>query len=243
VDQSPARRRRLAAARGVHAGVAAVIAISLIVQLVLLFEGGTDADSGHSEAAVAVGTRLVRFFSYFTIESNLVVLAVSVTLAARPERDGRAWRVARLDALLGIVISASAAPPAAPATSSVARSRVCRRLRSSRTRSAASGRGVSRSSSSRSSTLDPPSAMLMSTIRVNFVSGLPTPPCVRSTGSLTAERCGSLRAELARAPSFRRNMAYPLHCDNTNTVRMAQLHLFGVSNLKRKEARRLAGFL
>lgn len=88
-----------------HAVLAAVIAASLVVQLVLLFAGGADANSGDTGAVAGLGTRVVRLFSYFTIQSNLIALAVALTLAANPARDGRGWRVARLDALLGIMIT------------------------------------------------------------------------------------------------------------------------------------------
>ncbi|WP_432483662.1 Pr6Pr family membrane protein [Kineococcus esterisolvens] len=56
-------------------------------------------------AAAGTGTDLLRLFSYFTVQSNLLVLAVSATLALRPDRDGAGWRVLRLDALLGIAIT------------------------------------------------------------------------------------------------------------------------------------------
>ncbi|WP_447005636.1 Pr6Pr family membrane protein [Saccharothrix isguenensis] len=88
-----------------HAVLAAVIAAALITQLVLLFTGGADVNSGHAEAQAPLGVRLLRLFSYFTIQSNLFVLAVSLTLVLNPRRDGRGWRVARLDALLGIAIT------------------------------------------------------------------------------------------------------------------------------------------
>jgi hypothetical protein len=92
-------------ARVWYAVIALVIFVSFVIQLVLLFEGGTDANSGSSESAVPIGTRLIRLFSYFTIESNLIVLAVVITLLIRPDRDGAFWRVIRLDALLGIFIT------------------------------------------------------------------------------------------------------------------------------------------
>ncbi|WP_432505586.1 Pr6Pr family membrane protein [Kineococcus arenarius] len=47
----------------------------------------------------------MRLFSYFTIQSNVIVLAAAASLALRPDRDGPAWRVLRLDALLGITIT------------------------------------------------------------------------------------------------------------------------------------------
>lgn len=88
-----------------HGILALVILASLVLQIVLLFTGGEDANSGDSGAATGVGTGLWRLFSYFTIQSNLFVLATSAVLARRPDRDGPVWRVARLDALVGILIT------------------------------------------------------------------------------------------------------------------------------------------
>ncbi|XVS65243.1 Pr6Pr family membrane protein [Actinosynnema sp. CA-299493] len=88
-----------------HGVLAAVIAASLITQLVLIFTGGADVNSGDTATQVTLGVRLLRLFSYFTIQSNLFVLVVAITLAVNPVRDGRGWRVARLDALLGITIT------------------------------------------------------------------------------------------------------------------------------------------
>ena len=85
--------------------MALVVAASLGTQVVLLLAGGADAHTGDDQAAVAVGTRLVRLLGYFTIQSNLLVLVTSVTLALDPQRDGGTWRVLRLDALLGITIT------------------------------------------------------------------------------------------------------------------------------------------
>ncbi|KAA9153179.1 hypothetical protein FPZ12_035265 [Amycolatopsis acidicola] len=87
-----------------HGVIAVVVAGSLVVQLVLLGTGGADANSGEG-AVVSLGVRIWRLFSYFTIQSNLFVLAVCVVLAARPLFDGPVWRVVRLDALLGILIT------------------------------------------------------------------------------------------------------------------------------------------
>jgi hypothetical protein len=46
--------------------------------------------------------RIVRVFSFFTIQSNLLSGIVSAQLAIRPDRDGPIWRVVRLAALIGI---------------------------------------------------------------------------------------------------------------------------------------------
>lgn len=96
---------RAAVSRWWHGAIAAVILASLVIQLVLIFTGGADANSGDSGTAVGVWTRLWRLFSFFTIQSNLIVLAVAVGLVLRRARDGSLWRVVRLDSLLGIVIT------------------------------------------------------------------------------------------------------------------------------------------
>lgn len=85
-----------------HAALALVIAASLVVQIGLLLIHGTDVTTGAENELVSVGTRLVRLFSYFTIQSNLFVLYVALTLLVNPNRDGPVWRVLRLDALLSI---------------------------------------------------------------------------------------------------------------------------------------------
>jgi hypothetical protein len=48
---------------------------------------------------------VLRFFSYFTIESNILAAVSTGMLALRPRRDGRLFRVLRLDALFGITIT------------------------------------------------------------------------------------------------------------------------------------------
>ena len=62
-----------------------------MIQLVLIFTGGQDANSG-TNATGPVGTRLVRLFSFFTIQSNLFVLGTSIALALNLFRDGKLWR-------------------------------------------------------------------------------------------------------------------------------------------------------
>ncbi|WP_370962333.1 Pr6Pr family membrane protein [Amycolatopsis sp. cg9] len=93
------------ASRWWHGAIAAVIFASLVIQLALLFTGGADANSGQAGTSLSIGVRLWRLFSYFTIESNLFVLAVAIVLTVRPLADGRVWRVVRLDSLLGILIT------------------------------------------------------------------------------------------------------------------------------------------
>jgi hypothetical protein len=91
--------------RGWHAVLAAVVTAAFAGQLYLLAHGVTELDPAASEQGVGIAVRLGRLVSYFTIESNLLVLATAVMLVLSPDRDGRLWRVLRLDALLGIVIT------------------------------------------------------------------------------------------------------------------------------------------
>jgi hypothetical protein len=94
-----------AAARWWYVVLALVVTAAFVTQLVLLFTTGADVNTSSSGAGESIATRLIRLFSYFTIESNLIVLAAAVTLIRDPQRDGRLWRVLRLDSLLGIVIT------------------------------------------------------------------------------------------------------------------------------------------
>jgi hypothetical protein len=85
--------------------IAVVVAIALTIQIVLIFTGGQDDNSGESTANENLATRFVRLFSFFTIQSNIFVLGTSLALALNIFRDGRVWRVLRFDALLGIIIT------------------------------------------------------------------------------------------------------------------------------------------
>ena len=107
VAQTPARvaDRGAAACRGWNAVLVLVLTASMIVQIVLIAHGGTDVNSVTSEGNVGSAVRFVRLFSYFTIQSNLLVLALAVSLVLNPYRDGRFWRVVHADALLGIIVT------------------------------------------------------------------------------------------------------------------------------------------
>jgi hypothetical protein len=95
VIDSPFRARL---SRAWHGALVLGVAASLVIQIVLAVIGGGDA-------APALGTRLVRLASYFTIQSNVLVLVTAVAIVLRPDTDGRWWRVLRLDAVLGILIT------------------------------------------------------------------------------------------------------------------------------------------
>jgi hypothetical protein len=86
-----------------HGTLALIVLASLITQIVLTAtDSAPHAGPPVHETAV---TRFIRLFSYFTIQSNLLLLTATVALVRDPRRDGRVWRVIRLDALLGIVIT------------------------------------------------------------------------------------------------------------------------------------------
>jgi hypothetical protein len=75
---------------------------AVLLQLVLIIRGGRVLDET-SQPELPV--RLGRFVSYFTIQSNLLVAIVITQLARDPLRDGPAWRVVRLSAVVGIFVT------------------------------------------------------------------------------------------------------------------------------------------
>jgi hypothetical protein len=78
------------AAKAFHGTLAALLTSTLVAQCILT----------HSE-----GRSLVNTFSYFTIQSNVLVLVTSLVLAVRPTIAGPWWRVLRLAALTGITVT------------------------------------------------------------------------------------------------------------------------------------------
>jgi hypothetical protein len=87
-----------ATARVLHAAVALAATVGFLLELVRAITDGPGIAPTHAE-------RIVRLFSYFTIQSNLLVAVASWLLAWRPDRDGRVFRVVRLDALLCIAVT------------------------------------------------------------------------------------------------------------------------------------------
>jgi hypothetical protein len=81
----------------------AIAAFSVGLQFIQDWLGVWD-DPGSVQRSHPV--RVWRFFSYFTTQANLLVVATSLSLAFRADRDGPGWRVARLNALTGITITA-----------------------------------------------------------------------------------------------------------------------------------------
>ncbi len=92
-------QRRAWLSRAWHGVLVLVVAASLATQVVLSVSGSEPG------ADPALSTRLVRLVSYFTIQSNLLVLIGAVAVTLRPDTDGPVWRVLRLDGVLGITIT------------------------------------------------------------------------------------------------------------------------------------------
>src|SRR6266568_71966 len=79
-----------------HNALAAFVAAALIVQLVIVLRNGL----------LPRPTRVIRFLSFFTVESNILVAVGAAMLPTNPFRDGRWWRVVRLDGLIGVAVTA-----------------------------------------------------------------------------------------------------------------------------------------
>jgi hypothetical protein len=88
----------IALARFLHGVVALAAAGGIGLELSAAISGGPGIAPTHLE-------RFVRLFSYFTIDSNLLVGGVCALLAFRPAHDGRLFRVLRLTAVLCIAVT------------------------------------------------------------------------------------------------------------------------------------------
>lgn len=74
-----------------------VAAFALVLQFVLIWQGKQVLDESTSPP---LSTRVIRFASYLTIWSNVLVAWSAATLALDPARDGRVWRALRLNAVV-----------------------------------------------------------------------------------------------------------------------------------------------
>lgn len=98
-----AGNRRLSS--GWHLATALVVAVCLVTQLVMTTRGIAVLVDDNGKAVVSTPVRLVRFFTYFTIESNILAMVMAVSLVLRPWRDGRVWRVARVASVVGMTVT------------------------------------------------------------------------------------------------------------------------------------------
>jgi len=87
----------LRSARAWHLFTALVAGFAVVLQLVLVWEGHAVLDETNPPG---LSTRVIRFASYLTIWSNVLVLATAALLALNPTRDGQVWRALRLNAVV-----------------------------------------------------------------------------------------------------------------------------------------------
>lgn len=87
-----------------HIVTAVVIVVSLGVQLALVIDGG-EVLVPEGEVLAPTPIRVANFFSYFTVQSNILLAISATTLALNPYRDGPVWRVIRLAGLIGITVT------------------------------------------------------------------------------------------------------------------------------------------
>jgi hypothetical protein len=88
-----------------HVVTLLVIVVSLGTQLALVVRGIDVLVPEEGQATPGVLTRVLRFFSYFTVQSNVLVALSVLPLLRYPATDAKAWRVLRLDALIGISVT------------------------------------------------------------------------------------------------------------------------------------------
>jgi hypothetical protein len=67
-------------------------ALAVLIELVLVIMG-LSAVTG--DDVPPLGIRLWRFVSFFTVQSNLLVIITVLPLIMEPSHDGRRWRSAR----------------------------------------------------------------------------------------------------------------------------------------------------
>lgn len=84
-------------ARAFHLLTFLVAAAAIVLQLVLVIQGHKVLDETNRPD---LGTRLIRFGSYLTIWSNVLVAWSALTLALGTDRDTRVWRALRLNAVV-----------------------------------------------------------------------------------------------------------------------------------------------
>jgi hypothetical protein len=84
-------------ARAFHLMTFLVAAFAIVLQLVLVIDGYAVIDD---TTRPDTGTALIRFCSYLTIWSNVLVAWSTLTLALGRDRDTTWWRALRLDAVV-----------------------------------------------------------------------------------------------------------------------------------------------
>lgn len=88
------------AARLAFAATSAVVTFGLALQLGLSISASPDEG-----AFASTGDRVVNFFSFFTVWSNIGVAVTTGLLAAKLHRNGPVFRTLRLDAVIAITVT------------------------------------------------------------------------------------------------------------------------------------------
>jgi hypothetical protein len=97
----------IARARLWHLVIAVLVVAALLLQVWIAIQAAASPPS-HDVGVVrgtAVGWRIGRVFSFFTVQSNVLSGVVSAALVANAARDGRGFRILRLNALFGITVT------------------------------------------------------------------------------------------------------------------------------------------
>lgn len=89
-------------ARPWHLLTAVITWLAVVLQFVLVLRGAHVLDEINP---APLGTRLIRFFSYFTILSNLLVALTTTTLVLGQESYPKWWKVLRLNAIVSIAVT------------------------------------------------------------------------------------------------------------------------------------------
>ncbi|PZS28133.1 MAG: hypothetical protein DLM58_17650 [Pseudonocardiales bacterium] len=90
-----------------YATIAVLVLAALVIQVMIAVQLSATPPS-HGVGELRGGplfTRLVRVFSFFTIQANILSMIVSAVLVRAPNRDGSAWRILCQSALIGITIT------------------------------------------------------------------------------------------------------------------------------------------
>jgi len=87
-------------ARAFFAATSAIVTFGLVLQLWLSLTGGSDDGSFAS-----IPDRLVNFFSFFTVLSNVAVAVTTGLLAIRLDRPSTLFRTLRLDGVVAIAVT------------------------------------------------------------------------------------------------------------------------------------------
>ncbi len=85
-----------------HLLTALVAAAAVVLQLVLVVQGGRVLDEVEPPS---LPLRLGRFVAYFTVQSNVLVALTAGLLALDATRDSAGWRVLRLAGVVGITVT------------------------------------------------------------------------------------------------------------------------------------------